>query len=199
MSVKSPIYLKTGLTKKGKKPKLREVLSADMISPPLGDFHHKSHIGRRGEGDTFGDMSFLQGQGDLLSSLSTSKDPRDVAPPKPPRLHLGEPNDTADVNSTQATPESPDNQPPTPYSPSVLYHLQEASEEAPPDDKQIGDKDQQQTEDEEGWECSAQREVDDSHSSPSEYMFQFELDLGPSILEDVLKIMDNHKSITSQQ
>ncbi|XP_062909203.1 cdc42 effector protein 2-like [Mobula hypostoma] len=199
MSVKSPIYLKTVLTKKGKKPKLREVLSADMISPPLGDFHHKLHIGRRGEGDTFGDLSFLQGQDDLLSSMSTSKDPRDVAPPKPPRLHLGEPNDTTAVNSTQATSESPDNQPPTLYSPSVQYHLLEASEEAPPDDKQIDDKDQQRTEGEGGWECSAQRGMDDSHSSPSEYMFQFELDLGPSILEDVLKIMDNHKSITSQQ
>ncbi|XP_051876477.1 cdc42 effector protein 2-like [Pristis pectinata] len=199
MSLKTPIYLKTALPKKGKKPKLREVLSADMISPPLGDFHHKSHIGRRGESDTFGDMSFLQGQDELLSSLSTSKDPRGVAPPKPPRLHLGESDDTTTVNPTQAASKSPDNQLPTLHSPYFQYHMLKGSKEAPPHDKQIDDKDQQQTEGVEGWLCSAERTVDESQSNPSESMFSFELDLGPSILEDVLKIMDNHKSVTSQQ
>lgn len=37
-----------------------------MISPPLGDFRHTIHIGRGGEKDAFGDMSFLQGMYELL-------------------------------------------------------------------------------------------------------------------------------------
>lgn len=37
-----------------------------MISPPLGDFRHTIHIGRGGQRDTFGDISFLQGNFELL-------------------------------------------------------------------------------------------------------------------------------------
>lgn len=37
-----------------------------MISPPLGDFRHTIHIGKGGECDAFGDMSFLQGKFELL-------------------------------------------------------------------------------------------------------------------------------------
>uniref|UniRef100_A0A8C3C0A1 CDC42 effector protein 2 n=1 Tax=Cairina moschata TaxID=8855 RepID=A0A8C3C0A1_CAIMO len=65
MSTKAPIYLKRG-GRKGKRAKLREVLSCDMISPPLGDFRHTIHVGSGGEGDTFGDVSFLRGKFHLL-------------------------------------------------------------------------------------------------------------------------------------
>lgn len=66
MPAKAPIYLKPAPNKKGKKCRLRDILSPDMISPPLGDFRHTIHIGRGGERDTFGDMSFLQGNFELL-------------------------------------------------------------------------------------------------------------------------------------
>ncbi|KAK1171005.1 cdc42 effector protein 3-like [Acipenser oxyrinchus oxyrinchus] len=66
MPAKTPIYLKATNSKKGKKCKLRDILSPDMISPPLGDFRHTIHIGKGGEQDAFGDMSFLQGKYDLL-------------------------------------------------------------------------------------------------------------------------------------
>ncbi|XP_007892107.1 cdc42 effector protein 3 [Callorhinchus milii] len=66
MPAKTPIYLKTTNSKKGKKIKLRDILSPDMISPPLGDFRHTIHIGKGGEHDVFGDISFLQGKYDLL-------------------------------------------------------------------------------------------------------------------------------------
>lgn len=36
-------------------------LTADMISPPLGDFRHTMHVGRGG--DVFGDTSFLSNHG----------------------------------------------------------------------------------------------------------------------------------------
>ncbi|NXN16067.1 BORG1 protein, partial [Indicator maculatus] len=65
MSTKVPIYLKRG-SRKGKKEKLRDILSSDMISPPLGDFRHTIHIGSAGQGDMFGDISFLQGKFHLL-------------------------------------------------------------------------------------------------------------------------------------
>lgn len=66
MPAKTPIYLKSNNTKKGKKCRLRDILSPDMISPPLGDFRHTIHIGKGGECDAFGDMSFLQGKFELL-------------------------------------------------------------------------------------------------------------------------------------
>ncbi|NXQ45834.1 BORG1 protein, partial [Catharus fuscescens] len=65
MSTKVPIYLKRG-SRKGKKEKLRDILSSDMISPPLGDFRHTIHIGSGGQSDSFGDISFLQGKFHLL-------------------------------------------------------------------------------------------------------------------------------------
>lgn len=66
MPAKTPIYLKANPAKRGKKCRLRDILSPDMISPPLGDFRHTVHIGKGGERDTFGDMSFLQGKFELL-------------------------------------------------------------------------------------------------------------------------------------
>lgn len=66
MPAKAPIYLKPSSNKKGKKCRLRDLLSPDMISPPLGDFRHTIHIGKGGQRDAFGDMSFLQGNYELL-------------------------------------------------------------------------------------------------------------------------------------
>uniref|UniRef100_A0A4W2GUC4 CDC42 effector protein 1 n=1 Tax=Bos indicus x Bos taurus TaxID=30522 RepID=A0A4W2GUC4_BOBOX len=47
-------------------------LTADMISPPLGDFRHTMHVGRGG--DVFGDTSFLSNHGG--GSGSTHRSPR---------------------------------------------------------------------------------------------------------------------------
>ncbi|NXC31128.1 BORG5 protein, partial [Campylorhamphus procurvoides] len=43
------------------KRRLKSELTADMISPPLGDFRHTMHVGRGG--DVFGDTSFLSNHG----------------------------------------------------------------------------------------------------------------------------------------
>ncbi|KFQ32796.1 Cdc42 effector protein 2, partial [Mesitornis unicolor] len=83
MSAKAPIYLKRG-GRKGKKEKLRDILSSDMISPPLGDFRHTIHIGSGGEADMFGDISFLQGKFHLLprtdGGFDSDKDSPEAAP-----------------------------------------------------------------------------------------------------------------------
>ncbi|KAM4567252.1 cdc42 effector protein 2 isoform 1-T2 [Odontesthes bonariensis] len=70
MPAKTPMYLKTTTPKKGKRLKLRDLLSGDMISPPLGDVRHSAHVGAEGESDMFGDVGFLQGKMDMLPSLS---------------------------------------------------------------------------------------------------------------------------------
>lgn len=48
-------------------------LTADMISPPLGDFRHTMHVGRGG--DVFGDTSFLSNHGGSGAS-GTHRSPR---------------------------------------------------------------------------------------------------------------------------
>ncbi|XP_047450985.1 cdc42 effector protein 2 [Mugil cephalus] len=73
MPAKTPMYLKTTTPKKGKKLRLRDVLSGDMISPPLGDVRHSAHVGPEGEGDMFGDVGFLQGKMDMLPSQSRAQ------------------------------------------------------------------------------------------------------------------------------
>lgn len=148
MPAKTPIYLKTTTPKKGKKLKLRDILSGDMISPPLGDVRHSAHVGPEGEGDMFGDVGFLQGKMNMLPSntrtqngrtqsveMQTDDDfppradsrsyngyhyhphppsgllkttvsmpvfiAREQAPPKPPRLHLGDPSPPHQQNLLQ--------------------------------------------------------------------------------------------------
>ncbi|KAG7274641.1 hypothetical protein CRUP_009684 [Coryphaenoides rupestris] len=70
MPAKTPMYLKTTTPKRGKKLRLRDVLSGDMISPPMGDVRHSAHVGPEGQGDMFGDVGFLQGKMDMLPSSS---------------------------------------------------------------------------------------------------------------------------------
>ncbi|XP_062381653.1 cdc42 effector protein 1 [Sardina pilchardus] len=53
--------LKGLVSNSGGKRKFKGELTADMISPPLGDFRHTMHVGRGG--DVFGDTSFLSNHG----------------------------------------------------------------------------------------------------------------------------------------
>ncbi|KAG9346526.1 hypothetical protein JZ751_006837, partial [Albula glossodonta] len=247
MSTKAPIYLKRG-SRKGKKEKLRDILSSDMISPPLGDFRHTIHIGSSGgENDLFGDLSFLQGKFHLLPgrqghSLSqrcsqygepfqftrtasvcghppssdsspllknaislpviggvqalmlpasspasdpapdtspdpapdTSPDPGPVQtealpqapPPKPPRLHLDDKAShlSRDLSAQSSGTPSPLTPPSSRASPDARRCLQDPEE---------GPQEQ-------------------SYLSHAGSLLSLHLDLGPSILDDVLQIMDKH-------
>ncbi|KAM4772362.1 cdc42 effector protein 3 [Rhinophrynus dorsalis] len=91
MPAKTPIYLKAGNNKKGKKFKLRDILSPDLISPPLGDFRHTIHIGKDGQHDVFGDISFLQGNYELLPGGNQGK---------PRNAHFNGHNEFLRANST---------------------------------------------------------------------------------------------------
>ncbi|XP_040261673.1 cdc42 effector protein 2-like [Bufo bufo] len=231
MPAKTPIYLKTSTPKRGKKPKLRDVLSREMISPPLGDFRHSAHIGLDGE-DMFGELSFLQGKYDLLPNLGrkltlqgtdNSLDPefndndgsfrpflknavslpvftgtqsKERAPPKPPRLHLEEV--------------------PSQRSMSISYGEGCFRREEDMSFSSISKEESSRfltasTSSSEGSIIGSgmfspgsgtdvsQSKIDNMDSQnqdnpPSEYLFGLELDLGPSILDDVLRIMDDYKA-----
>ncbi|NP_001085535.1 MGC80350 protein [Xenopus laevis] len=233
MPAKTPIYLKTSTPKRGKKPKLRDVLSREMISPPLGDFRHSAHIGLDGEGDMFGELSFLQGKYDLIpnmgqkftilstdtsldeefhsDAISASYRPflknavslpafsapnsKDRAPPKPPRLHLeetpglrsvsisyGERCFSRDENVSFASiPLDQESSNLVPYDSLSEGSINEdgAQSFCSTSDRMQENKDNQLTQ--------------EQGIPKSESLSGLQLDLGPSILEDVLRIMDDYK------
>ncbi|NP_001096389.3 uncharacterized protein LOC100124990 [Xenopus tropicalis] len=233
MPAKTPIYLKTSTPKRGKKPKLRDVLSSEMISPPLGDFRHSAHIGLDGEGDMFGELSFLQGKYDLLPSMGrkftihstdTSLDEeyhsdaghasyrpylknavslpafsaphsKERAPPKPPRLHLeetpsqrsmsisyGERCFSRDENVSFASI-------PLDQESSNLEVYDSSSEGSINEDgaQSLGSTSDPMQE-------NKDNQITQEQGIPkSESLSGLELDLGPSILDDVLRIMDDYK------
>uniref|UniRef100_A0A8C4RGL0 CDC42 effector protein (Rho GTPase binding) 2 n=1 Tax=Erpetoichthys calabaricus TaxID=27687 RepID=A0A8C4RGL0_ERPCA len=200
MSTKEPIYLKRG-SRKGKKGKLRDILSSDMISPPLGDFRHTIHIGSSGgENDIFGDMSFLQGKFHLLPgkqghSLS-QKSSLHTAPfeftrtasvcghQQQSQLESTSPLlknaislpvfevQSQTLPSTQAQMQAPPPKPPR-------LHLGSRSDTP-------GDKSSQNDHREE-------HSLDEPYLSHAGSLLSLHLDLGPSILDDVLQIMDKHQ------
>ncbi|XP_015679095.1 cdc42 effector protein 2 [Protobothrops mucrosquamatus] len=217
-ATKVPIYLKRG-SRRGKKEKLRDILSSEMISPPLGDFRHTIHIGSQGENDMFGDISFLQGKFHLLpgsekvdadgkrryvvpfefSRTSTISGyeplaldipspllknaislpiigglqaltlPSAQAPPKPPRLHLDDRDHAAPLTEVQA------------------QHLanngwtSEAPEESKPPAPLNGFA-----------EGERREEPFLSHAGS---LLSLHVDLGPSILDDVLGVMEKHQTL----
>ncbi|XP_006860998.1 PREDICTED: cdc42 effector protein 2 [Chrysochloris asiatica] len=217
MSTKVPIYLKRS-SRKGKKEKLRDLLSSDMISPPLGDFRHTIHIGSGGGGDMFGDISFLQGKFHLLPgtagegpeeedstmdlpfqftrtatvsgrelpdglspllknaiSLPVIAGPQALtlplaqAPPKPPRLHLETP---------QPSPKSSPQPSPQEARGMDVWRTPEAG----PTHNGL----------------TPESEAEDPFLSHASSLLSLHVDLGPSILDDVLQIMEqdlNHMQI----
>ncbi|XP_039569938.1 cdc42 effector protein 2 [Passer montanus] len=190
MSTKVPIYLKRG-SRKGKKEKLRDILSSDMISPPLGDFRHTIHVGSGGEADTFGDISFLQGKFHLLPRGDAGGGAETTAPfefsrtatmsggaaatPSPllknaislPALGAAQ---ALTLPAAQAPPKPP------------RLHLDEAAASPPspalsPSCPRLA--------------ANGEAEPFLSHAGS---LLSLHVDLGPSILEDVLQVMDRHQA-----
>ncbi|XP_077467468.1 cdc42 effector protein 2 [Stigmatopora argus] len=252
MPAKTPMYLKSSTPKRGKKPKLRDVLSGDMISPPLGDVRHSAHVGPRGERDMFGDVEFLSGKMDMLparkgDARSHSVDGRngieaaasdysyngfhyecsssgllkstismpvfvahEQAPPKPPRLHLDD-GEQRRLQPADVRAKRPGRRPvengggDLSFSP-LLRRLvpssgsfsEVSSEESVSDicgrrglslDSDAG--------------LSNEDLRDDSPCglfprSESAAALDLDLDLGPSILDDVLRIMDRYKDVENR-
>ncbi|XP_043931728.1 cdc42 effector protein 2 [Protopterus annectens] len=236
MSTKAPIYLKRG-SRKGKKEKLRDILSSDMISPPLGDFRHTIHIGSGGENDMFGDISFLQGKFHLLPTTISPRNsqygmpfefgrtatisshqhmlqpensspllknaislpviggpqaltlPSAQAPPKPPRLHL---EDKAVHPASK--PKAPQDSRATETQNSVMltekFNSYQANGSA---EHKLQDFKIEETVSFPQNEPSSEETAEEPFLSHAGSLFSLHLDLGPSILDDVLQIMDKHQ------
>ncbi|KAG9268170.1 cdc42 effector protein 3-like [Astyanax mexicanus] len=173
----------------------RKVLSVNMISLPLADFRHLAHIGSDAHRDSFGDLSFLKKGHGLLRQSSQSEQNLFMAcapPPKPPRLNLEE-TEPANGHSDPDwdSQHRPSVQRRKKCSSLPLLDTEEAEEEeyelhaeeaamirSPGRGSLSSGRDSTQTSTEE-----AQPEEPDTG-------FSFNLDLGPSILDDVLRVME---------
>ncbi|XP_064258360.1 cdc42 effector protein 2 [Passer domesticus] len=166
-----------------------------MISPPLGDFRHTIHVGSGGEADTFGDISFLQGKFHLLPrgdagerggaeatapfefSRTATMSGGEAAAPSPllknaislPALGAAQ---ALTLPAAQAPPKPP------------RLHLDEAaaSPASPPSPPSPSCP-----------RLAANGEAEPflSHAGS---LLSLHVDLGPSILEDVLQVMDRHQA-----
>lgn len=262
MPAKTPIYLKTPTPTRGKKLNLRDVLSSNMISPPLGDFRHNAHVGLEGENDMFGDVEFLQGKMNMLPMSTIQPHPslnyvgrhldhtydgkhKDIhshsishlkttismpfiaheqPPPKPPRLHLEEDSSKQHLQQIHHTQQhrsmsvceetagryrEPTNDLTVDTSIPVLQHLVPSAgyiSDASSDDSMSDvcgildhkrglslDSDAGLSTEDLQSECSTSPGRSPVMSR-SESLAGLDLDLGPSILEDILRVMDRYKS-----
>lgn len=207
MPLKTSLYLKSATMRWPRKQKRRELLSVNMISLPLGDFRHLSHIGLDAHGDNFGDPTAFHRTGslilhssqshqDLYSNITPNETP--PPPPKPPRLLSPEEMD-AQAAKARTLPQASRHQrclfPPLLDVVEVvehdrLHHEEEVKQEQEkkeeggltmgPDGSELNTAPQQAP-------CppvEAPPGVDEDSS------FVLNLDLGPSILEDVLQVMN---------
>ena len=174
------------------------MLSVNMISLPLADFRHVTHIGNDGHADSFGDLSFLKRGHSLLLQSSQSEQNLFLAcspPPKPPRLNLDEPPQTD-----------------SPRWPSILHsssHRRTKCNSMPLLDSEVEEQGPRPRvgDNYSPGRCSLSsgRDGDSTLTCPEDSTltcpedstlqeedsgFSFSLDLGPSILDDVLQVME---------
>ncbi|KAG8013626.1 hypothetical protein GBF38_022089 [Nibea albiflora] len=176
-----------------------------MISLPLADFRHISHIGNDAHTDSFGDLSFLKMGHGLLLQSSQSEQNLFLAchhpPPKPPRLNLDEAegsespdwhvshqhNTSQKRKKCSSLPlldsEERDEEMEKEAGNQRVIHVPSSQTRRPGSGSVSSDKDGDSTD-----TCdktAAQQKDEDSG-------FSFSLDLGPSILDDVLQVMNKH-------
>lgn len=168
-----------------------------MISLPLADFRHLTHVESEANGGSFGDLSFLkQGHGLLLQSSQSEQNLLQAClpPAKPPRLNLNETELDQDTDDWEFQYQS-------------LAERRKKCNSLPLLD--IGDVEEEAYElhqeeasvsESPGW-GSLSSGRDSTQTGPEEFQpdendtaFAFNLDLGPSMLDDVLQVMDKlHK------
>ncbi|XP_076835354.1 cdc42 effector protein 3 [Brachyhypopomus gauderio] len=169
----------------------RKVLSVNMISLPLADFRHLAHIGSDNHKDRFGDLSFLRHGHSLLLHSSQSEQNLFLAcapPPKPPRLNLDE-TETTRTNRDSKCQLRSQRQKKCSSLPlldmeevereSCQLHSEEVSVSQSADRRSLS-----------SGRNSTQTGSEESAPEESDATFSFNLDLGPSILDDVLQVMD---------
>ncbi|XP_072313778.1 cdc42 effector protein 3 [Eucyclogobius newberryi] len=173
--------------------KRKDVLSVNMISLPLADFRHITHIGNDAHTDSFGDLSFLKEGHSLLLQSSQSEQNLFMAcspPPKPPRLNLDEPEGS----------ESPEwgSQKRIKCSSMPILDSDDGEIETEPVFQKGNHVLCQNNSPKQHNEHSATGEDHSDNiattSKDEDSGFSFSLDLGPSILDDVLQVMDKRNN-----
>ncbi|XP_017558758.1 cdc42 effector protein 3-like isoform X2 [Pygocentrus nattereri] len=171
----------------------RKVLSVNMISLPLADFRHLAHIGSDAQTDNFGDLSFLKKGHSLLLQSSQSEQNLFLAcapPPKPPRLNLDE-VDTGHGHSNANSQRQPSVQRRKKCSSLPLLDTEEVEEEAYELDAEKAPISQSPGRGSlSSGRDSTQTSPEETQADNTDTSFSFDLDLGPSILDDVLQVMD---------
>lgn len=185
--------------------KRREVLSVNMISLPLADFRHISHIGNDAHSDSFGDLSFLKmGHGLLLQSSQSEQNLflRCSPPPKPPRLNLDE-AEGSESPDWRVSHQHNASQKRKKCSSMPLLDSEEGDEEMEKVGYQRGNNVASSQTHRPGWGSLSSDQDGDStdtcdktagQQKEEDSGFSFSLDLGPSILDDVLQVMDKDQN-----
>ncbi|KAM6961288.1 uncharacterized protein FYW47_009852 [Aplochiton taeniatus] len=189
----------------GRSQRRRGVLSVNMISLPLADFRHLSHISGEGHSGSFGDLSFLKRGHSLLLQSSRSEQNLFLAsfssapPPKPPRLNLeeeeegggqaqGRPDWAAGPARTHSAPQRRAKCSSMPLLDSEDGEGVEYPGTVPGGGPSLGaghgsPRQGSLSSGRDGDSTATQEEEGDGG-------FSFSLDLGPSILDEVLQVMD---------
>ncbi|TRY56538.1 hypothetical protein DNTS_022794 [Danionella cerebrum] len=191
----------------------------EIISLPLGDFRHLTHIGSGGHSESFGDLSFLKEGQSLLQQSSRSEMNLFMAcslpppPKKPPRINLEETiwEQTADEKRLKSTSmpllDMEEEQDSMKTKQKQLSKLPSRSTEAKPQLKSTAScAEDMETSEEFGklhlslipeklrrTSSVSTEQSQESLEDQIESCLSFSLDLGPSILEEILKVMDKHK------
>lgn len=198
MPLRASLHIKPTGRWSSRHSKRREVLSVNMISLPLADFRHISHIGNDALRDSFGDLSFLKRGQSLLLQSSQSEQNLFLAcspPPKPPRLNMeAEGSQTPDwpveqqENASQKRKKC--NSMPlldSEEAETILVDRHERGNVATTQFSRAGWGDQ--SADMNGNSSVAGDKIPQKQKE-EDNGFSFSLDLGPSILDDVLQVMD---------
>lgn len=180
MPLKNSQYFKSATLRWSRKQKPRAMLSSNMISQPLGDFRHLSHIGLD---ESFGDVSMFQRSGSLILHSSHSDQNLYLMgppPPKPPRL----------LTPEEAAAQARRSTGPMHKKSHSLPLLDEVEVELPCRDREAGAVEV------DGPAALTAKLSPKGQRSPvgplagDDLPLSLNLDLGPSILDDVLKVMD---------
>ncbi|XP_067336373.1 cdc42 effector protein 3-like [Channa argus] len=182
--------------------KRREVLSVNMISLPLADFRHISHIGNDAHRDSFGDLSFLKMDHSLLLQSSKSEQNLFMAcspPPKPPRLNMVEIEGLKSPDCSVGQQNNISQKRKKCNSLPLLESEEEKGEMETKDEYQRGNnvvsndplsQDQGNMSSERDGVTPETSDKTAGQTKEEDNGFAFSLDLGPSILDDVLQVMD---------
>ncbi|KAH0626496.1 hypothetical protein JD844_001505 [Phrynosoma platyrhinos] len=167
-----PILKQSPVSHSKKRPRLDRA----MISAPLGDFRHTMHIGRGG--DAFGDTSFLSNHG---GSKPNGMPPEVAVSPGTPS-HPGDVSGRLELLSSSGSGNGVLQSPATSTPDGSFVVLQHpGTEDRQPQNKPPNGED---------WDLQQKFSLESPTLEHAESLLSFQLDLGPSILEDVLGVMD---------